>query len=193
MFGSKAKSKPKDAHPVAKLNSMPITFERLFKLGMKRDLPQLKSCPYGKLEIAVGESGAYQSCERTHGYPEWWWPRDKLPYKNGEVGLIHCYHFLEHLKGEDAISFLQEAQRVLCYGGILQFCIPKAGSEISFQDLTHKSFWTGDSFKILFNNPYYDPNEGQIKWEFDVHYLVMAGIVERNIVLLGQLVKVPKK
>lgn len=181
MFG-KSKSQKLEAKE-------PMSFENLMALGMKRNLPELLTKPDGKFEIAVGETGEYQSCDQTHGFPDWWWPDDGLPYSDGEVGLIHCYHFMEHLSGNDAIRFLLEVQRVLCSGGIFQFCIPLAGTEISFQDLTHRSFWTGDSFKILFNNGYYNPTEGGITWSLKTHYLVIAGVTQRNLSILGQLVK----
>jgi hypothetical protein len=61
---------------------------------------------------------------------------------------------------------------------------------MSFHDLTHRSFWAEDTFKVLFNNPYYNVAENHMfEWELSVHYMVMAGIVERNIALLGQLVR----
>jgi hypothetical protein len=43
----------------------------------------------------------------------WNFPKNPIPTTDGKVSMMHCYHFLEHLTGEDAILFLKEVQRVL--------------------------------------------------------------------------------
>ena len=43
--------------------------------------------------------------------------------------------------------------------------------------------------RILMNNPYYDPTAEDFRWELQVHFQVIAGIVERNLCLMGQLIK----
>lgn len=162
------------------------TFEGLFWLGMKRHLPPLLEAPAG-LSIGVGESGLYTNGDISFGSPSWKWPRDKLPCGDNTVALMHCYHFLEHLSGEDVISFLKESQRVLMVGGVLQFCVPYYSSEMAHHDFTHKTFWTESSFQNLMNNTYYDMDGAGFEWKLRVHYQVIAAIVERNLALLGQL------
>lgn len=166
-----------------------MNFERLFKMGLDRELPGLLEAPPG-LSIGLGEnwSGKGYGDDQRLGLPNWHC-RDKIPAEDETVGIIHAYHFLEHLSGEEVIALLYEIQRVLVNDGILQFCIPWAKAEIAFQDLTHKSFWTESSFRMLMRNPYYEPIPGAPKWKLHQHYLVIAGIVERNLCLLGQLVK----
>jgi hypothetical protein len=165
-----------------------MDFESLFKLGLDRELPQLLEPPAGT-SIGLGESGSKRTSDICLGLPDWVWPRDNIPAKDDSVAIVHAYHFMEHITGEDAIGLLAEVERVLMPGGIFQFCIPYAKAEIAFQDLTHKSFWTESSFRMLMQNPYYDPSNRGQPWRLRQHYLVIAGIVERNLCLLGQLVK----
>jgi len=166
-----------------------LRFEHLFHMGMDRGLPELLS-PAPGLSIGLGES---PDATKRHGrdlslgLPDWEWPRDRIPVEDETVGIVHAYHFFEHLSGEDAIEMLFEIDRVLVMGGVLQFCIPWGKSELAIQDLTHKSLWSESSFRNLFNT-YYDPKLGR-ELRLRQHYLVIAGIVERNLALLGQLVK----
>ena len=163
-----------------------MEFQELFYHGLDRRLPPLL-VPKEGLSVGLGESGSKRAGHLSLGLPDWRWPRDCIPAENGAVAIVHAYHFMEHLTGEEAIMMLYEVQRVLMQGGIFQFCIPWAKAEIADQDLTHKSKWTESSFRMLMNNPYYSPSEGE--WKLRQHFLVIAGIVERNICLLGQLVK----
>jgi len=164
-----------------------MNFENLFKMGMDRDLPELLTPPAG-LSIGLGESGTKNhGRDLSLGLPDWNWPRDAIPCEDGTVGIIHAYHFFEHLTGADAIEMLFECQRVLVPGGVLQFCMPWAKTECALHDLTHKSWWCETSFKNLFNN-YYDVVPGRTL-KMRQHYLVLAGVVERNIAVIGQLVK----
>ena len=165
----------------------PLAFEELFKIGLDRSLPDLLQPPTG-ISVGLGESGTKRlGRDICLGLPNWQWPRDRIPCDDETVAIVHAYHFMEHISGEDAISMLAEVQRVLMPGGIFQFCIPYAHAEIAFQDLTHKSFWTESSFRMLMRNPYYAPS-GHV-WRLKEHYLVIAGIVQRNLCIMGQLVK----
>ena len=167
-----------------------MTLEQLFTMGMDRS-PGLLLEPRVGLSIDLG---AGKKRFGSPGYnlqlPDWEWPRDPIPAGYGEAAIIHAYHFLEHLTGEDAIALFKEVERVLCVGGIFQFCIPYYNTQLASQDLTHKSYWTEDSFKILFKNKYYDPTAGKVEdWKLEVQYLLIAGVVERNLALVGQLVR----
>lgn len=164
-----------------------MTFERLFHMALDRPLPELITPPIGPV-IELGASGKKVHVDSPLGLPYWSWPSDRIPYSDGTAAMVHAYHFFEHLTGEEAISMLQEIQRVLMVGGVCQFAIPHRLGEMAYQDLTHKSFWTESSFRMLMANDYYSP-VGNFKWKLRVHYLVIAGIVERNLCLMGQLVK----
>ena len=166
-----------------------MDFQDLFKIGLDRSLPGLFEPRIG-LAFDLGASGSKVALGAAPlGLPAWSFPRDPIPCGDGQASIIHAYHFMEHLSGEDAILLLKEVQRALMYGGIFQFCIPYAKAEIAFQDLTHKSFWAESSFRMLMNNPYYDPTAEDFRWELQVHFQVIAGIVERNLCLMGQLIK----
>lgn len=173
-----------------------MKFEDLFLTGLDRVLPNLIDDP-GGISVGLGEGGASVkssgSSAGNHyplGLPSWCWPRDPIPFGDGSVSIVHCYHFIEHVSGEDAIKLLMEVQRVLKVDGVFQYCIPLANTELANQDLTHKSYWTESSFRNLMNNEWYDPSGCLFEWKLRRHYQVIAGIVGRNLVLLGQLVRV---
>lgn len=165
---------------------MPATFQDLFLFSMKRPLNNILSAAPGP-SFDLGSSGRYKVPGATAlGLPDWNFPRDNIPAKDNTVAMVHCYHFLEHLSGEDAISLLREIERVLIKGGIMNFCMPYYNSNLMAQDLTHKSFWNENSFANLFENQFYDLAG---IWRLKVHFQIIAGIVERNLSLIGQLVK----
>lgn len=168
-----------------------MNFEKLFGLSLSRNLPDLIDPPEG-LRISLGETGVKSyPTDLALGLPGWRWPQDPIPAEDGSAGIVHAYHFLEHLSGDDAIAMLIEVQRVLKVGGVFQFAVPWYGAELQAQDLTHKSSWSESSFRILMRNDYYDPSGGkQVRWLLKQHYLVIAGIVGRNLMVIGQLVKI---
>lgn len=166
-----------------------MSFQTLFQLAMKRPLMEITS--KSGLVFDIGASGRWSVPGAiAMGAPKWVWPRDLIPAEPGTVDAVHAYHFMEHLTGEDAILFLQEVQRVLKPGGALYFCVPYYNSGLMAQDLTHKSAWNEETFRNLFNNTSYDPLAGTgFDWKLMVNFQIIAGIVERNISLIGQLVK----
>ena len=107
----------------------------LAKLALDRDIGGLEK-PKPGITIGIGESGTKKSsADITLGLPSWEFPKNPIPTRDSEVSMVHCYHFLEHLTGEDAILFLKEVQRVLMYGGIFQYGVPYYTSELAYQDL----------------------------------------------------------
>jgi len=50
--------------------------------------------------------------------------RRDLPFPDNSVEVIYCCHFLEHLKQQDAQSFMKECYRVLAPGGIIRIIVP---------------------------------------------------------------------
>jgi hypothetical protein len=160
--------------------------QELFWWGMMREVPPLLQPPAG-LAFDVGASGLKKAPGAVAlGLPEWSWPRDRIPAEDSTVAVIHAYHFMEHLSGEDAIAMLREFERVLVPGGVVNFCIPYYNSNLWAHDLTHKSQWCEDSFTNLFKNDYYDPAGA---WKLRQHFCVIMGVVERNTVIIGQLTK----
>lgn len=163
-----------------------MEFQNLFSLGMKRELRELLVFSGKAINIgsSIGDAWVNPYAEPL-GRPDWNFPNDVLPYPNSSVATIHCYHFLEHLTGADAIAFLREAERVMIPGkSVLNFCMPYYNSSLQAECLEHKSQWNEESFNNLFRNSGY--NIAGI-WSLKVHFLLIAGIVERNLCIIGQL------
>jgi hypothetical protein len=163
-----------------------MDFQRLFALGMKRHLPELVTCPGPSYDI--GASGKYVVPGAIPlAPPNWIFPRDPIPAADDSVATIHCYHFLEHLSGDDAVLFLREVERVLIpERGVMNFCVPYFSSLLMAQNLQHKSFWCEETFRNLFED---DTYEHCGKWRLRVGLLVIAGVVNRNLALFGQIIK----
>lgn len=164
-----------------------MDFQTLFALGMKRYLPPLIARRGRTFD--VGASGKYVvPGAEALGAPAWIWPRDPIPARNDSVATIHAYHFLEHLDGRDAIAFMREVERVLEPGGVFNYCVPYYSSVLAHQDLEHRSRWTEESFRDLFENVTYPRAQGQ-GWRLSIHFQVIVGKVQRNLALVGQIVK----
>lgn len=176
-----------------------MDIQKLFKLGMKRDLPQLISYDDG-LVADIGSSGKFKVPGAVSiGLPEWRFPEMPLPFEDGSVTTVHAYHFFEHLPGEHVVLLLKELERVMVPGrSVCNFSVPYFSSSLAVQDLSHKSFWCEDNFKNLFDDQSYDKGQHAFKdvtyrddeWKMKVHFLMIAGIVARNLAVIGQLVRV---
>jgi len=164
-----------------------MDIQEFFKIGLARDIPQLIPKPEGEfVGIDIGASGIKKTLPICVGLPEWSWPRDKLAHDDESVDIVHAFHFLEHLSGEDAISMLREVERVLKPGGVLNVVVPYYNSSMQAHDLTHKSCYNESTFDNLFGQQYYDMAG---KWKLKIHAQFIMGIVERNMALFVQLVK----
>jgi hypothetical protein len=163
-----------------------MTFQELFRLGMKRHLPELLTCDGPAFD--VGSSGKYKVPGAVAlGRPDWVHPRDKIPATDDSVGTIHAYHFLEHLTGDDVVTFMREVERVLIpERGVMNFSVPYFNTVLMAQNLDHKSLWCEETFRHLFHDDTYE-NFG--RWRLQVHFLVIVGIVNRNLALVGQIIK----
>jgi len=72
--------------------------------------------------------------------------RKGLPFCNESIKEIKIHSVLEHLASGDVIYFMKEAHRTLQPSGTIDIIVPYAGSESSFRDPTHKSFWRENTF-----------------------------------------------
>jgi SAM-dependent methyltransferase len=163
-----------------------MNIRETFQVGMDRQLPEFLEPPPGiQLNLGAGNKDI-PGTVRLDADMGWWAPR--LPYKLNSVGVAYAFHFLEHLDKDTALGLLREVERVLVPGGVFVSVTPHWSSECAFQDLDHKSFWTESTWKNLFDNPYYD---GTMKrdWKLRVHSCVLMGLVQRNLVVVTQLVK----
>jgi len=173
--------------------------DHILSLGLKRPIPDLYYAPFKKggvvLNVGAGNShieGAI-SLDKSDKFlreGDIVWDADEkkpLPFADETVDGIHAHHFLEHV--EDPLWVLSEFQRVLRRSGVVQVTVPYYRSQLAFQDLTHRTFWTEETWRNTFQNPYYDTAKGYVAWEFEVGFNLIAGLVERNLMLLTQLVK----
>lgn len=156
-----------------------------FALGMKREIPQLL-LPANDLMYDIGTETAANVVPGCRVLPPGW-RAPKLPIESGVVGAYFAHHFFEHLSGECAIEMLRECERTLVIGGTLNVVVPYYNSQMQAQDLTHKTVWCETTWKTLFENQYYSIDG---PWELKVHGCFILGVVERNLALFTQLVKV---
>lgn len=169
-----------------KTEMIPMNFQRFFYLGLKRDLPEIIR-PNG-LTVDLGAGNTPVPGAEVLDYPDWDATKDPMPYADSSLSGIFAFHFFEHLTGEEVIRVLREAERVLMPGGILTAGTPHRLGSMAYQDLDHKSFWCEDTWRVLFDNPHYDKNR-ETPWKFKVHFNMVAGLVERNLMLFSQLIR----
>ena len=184
---------PKDhIHPP--LNPAALTRDAVASHALKRPVPQLIDSAPPYLELGPGRwpvAGTYP-LERPDWDPE---RGDPIPRPTRSVGGVFAFHFFEHLRPPTAVRVLGEVLRVLRPRGTLVMAVPRAGTELSFHDLEHASWWNEDSFgNLLDTGPeYYD--RAFRNWEdghaLRVHDVWLQGVVARNLMVFAQLVKVP--
>lgn len=165
---------------------MKLAIERLFNMAMKRYIGDMIQPTGLVLNLGAGNSPIPDTISLD--LPEWDAMKDDIPWGDGVIDGIYAFHFFEHLPGDRAIYILRECQRVLKPEGLLTIAVPHSRGEMAFQDLDHKSFYTLETWRTLFNNPYYDKNR-EVPWEFAIRFNMLAAVVERNTVILTQLEK----
>lgn len=60
-----------------------------------------------------------------------------IPVQDGQYDLIIANHVLEHIPKESFFKVFRELHRILAQDGLLQFQVPKAGSDNFWTDPTH--------------------------------------------------------
>lgn len=70
----------------------------------------------------------------------------RLPYNDETVEHVRASHFVEHLTFDENIHLFNEVWRVLRPGGIFEVIVPHGMSYAGMVDLSHKTFWTEDTF-----------------------------------------------
>lgn len=162
-----------------------MLLNKLFSLGMKRDIPALLDAPVGvALNLGAGESKI--PFTKSLDFPDWDAESYCIPYNDESVACVHAYHFLEHLY--NPAKMLEEIQRILMVGGILNIVVPHASGTMAFQDLDHKKFFVLDTWKNLQQTEYY--KKGKCLSRMRLHVNVMMAITERNSAIITQMVKI---
>lgn len=163
------------------------TIQQLFKIGMAREVPKLLK-KEGGLQLNLGAGNGFKVLKNTIplDYPEWDAETDPIPFSDDSVDVCHAYHFLEHVKN---IKFLlSEISRVLKPGGYCNIVVPYYSSQLQHICFDHVTPFTERSFENLFEQYSYEISE--YNYSLKIHFQMIIGIVERNLCLMVQLVKV---
>lgn len=167
-----------------------MNIQQWFKIGMKRDIPELIAP--GVVQINLGAGNSLMPAAMNLDLPDWDARKDNLPNSlRNHVDTIWASHFFEHLDGANAIRMLRECEKSLKVGGTINIVVPYYTSQMMHHDLTHQSYWCEETFKNLFNNPYYEQSVAKGEWKLKLHACFMMAIVERNLALFAQVVKLP--
>ena len=87
---------------------------------------------------------------------------NKLPYEDESIDEIRTSHFLEHLTFEEVLFMMNEFYRILKPNKQLDVIVPHGFSYSGMADLSHKTFWTEDTFG------YFSPDNLYFyEWEFE--------------------------
>jgi len=164
----------------------PTNLVEMFRITADRsEAPEWLPDPDGPV-LNIGHGKKYIMGAEHLDLPEWDADRrEALPYDDGYFSAIYALHFLEHL--DDPIWTLREFQRVLRPGGHANIGVPYYNAQCYAQDLNHKHPFCEETWRNLFSNPYYANSlEG---WAFDIGANYLIGIVERNLLLVTQLIR----
>lgn len=159
-----------------------------FSVGMDRRIPVwLPFLPGAVVNLGAGKKHIHGTLALDLPV---WHAGEPLPFDDGEISGVLAYHFFEHLDGAIVVSVLREIERVLKPGGILNTVIPHWDSEGANQDIDHKSTWSESSWRNILENPYYDTTVPR-DWKLVENVTMIVGLVQRNLVIVSQLVREP--
>ncbi len=157
----------------------------IFDLGIKRSPGRIMVSPAG-IHLNLGSGRAPIESATNLDRPGWEAPL--LPFRDNSVAEIHMYHFLEHLTPDMAIEQLQECERVLLPGGVMNIVVPHAMVPLAFQAPDHRSFWTEEGFQDTWYSSGYDSTYGR-PWKSDIVWMMVGGVRWSNLCVLLQVAK----
>jgi SAM-dependent methyltransferase len=163
----------------------PRNLMEMLRLGADRPLIPPWQLDLDGLTLNLGAGNKLIRGSVALDLPKWDADLERIPYDDETVANIYALHFLEHVA--DPIVLLRECQRVLIVGGHLNIVVPYWNTELAHSDLDHKHFFSEETWDRIFSNPYYDKDHDG--WQFHVGTNVIAGIAERNKLLITQLIK----
>lgn len=167
------------------MHSLVDSIEDLFYNGLKRSL-QTPIHPNVTGEILNLGSGISPILGAVNlDLPDWEAPW-LLEHKDESVSVIHAYHFLEHLDGDNVKLMIAETYRVLKCFGVFNYCVPYAMSPIAYMDVDHRTFWTEETMRTLIESRGYDSAAVD---GFRIRTQFIAGLNSQNLAVFGQLVK----
>ena len=160
---------------------------------MKRYLPELLTC--GALPLRhriIGQVSRVPGAVAL-GRPTWVHPRNRIPAADDSVATIHAYHFLEHLSGDDVISFMREVKHGADPGekGILNFTMPLFRMQHLDTHSTTKVRWTEETnYQLPIQRHQLRKFRKVASCSCTSRWL--AGVAYRNLCVIGQLLKSDK-
>lgn len=157
----------------------------LFQLGMKREV-----APFivGLCVVNLGPGESHIPNTMELDWPGWNGETDPMPYGDESIDTVLGFHFLEHLTTPGVVNVLRETERVLKIGGTAIFMVPHASQSMAYQDLDHKTFYTEDSFRLLFANAYYAKMR-PVPWRLTIRTSFLMAVALRNLAVFVQLQK----
>jgi len=166
-----------------------MDIQKFFWRSLKREIPQL--LPDGEVTLELGPGNSpIPGVTQYLDYPEWNADVSPIPFLDETFDTIHIYNMLEHVI--NPIRLLIEMERVLKVGGHINVTVPHASCSLAVEDLDHKTFWNEESWRKLFHNDGYEKHAGEHDWQLEVHANFIMGIVQRNLNVHTQLIKVEK-
>lgn len=174
------------------MHSLPQDFLSTLGLALDREAWMLEwwDYPHSFDEVIINLGAGKKFIDGTHpiDYPDWK-AGEPLPFSDSSVDHIVAYHFFEHLTKDEVVATLREVERVLKPSRFMIVVSPHWSSEAAHQDLDHKSFWSESTWKNLFNNPYYEGTMPR-EWKLRERITVIAGLVQRNLMIVSQIEKI---
>jgi len=159
----------------------------MFLKGMDRESPDFVPIRTGGIVLNIGAGHKLLDNTVSLDLPEWNAEFDPIPLTDGSVEHIIAFHIIEHI--QNVVGLLRECQRVLRVDGTLNIVVPYGASDIALQELDHKHFFTEETWKTLFHNPYFDKDKND--WHWRIGYNLIMGLNHRNLALVTQLIREP--
>lgn len=159
---------------------------QIFNIGMMRSINEPLPITGRGLNLGAGNKSLPGFTPLQ--LPEWDAETMPIPYPDESFEHVAAFHFLEHLKPKTVPLVMLEAQRVLVKGGVLSIVVPHRLGGMAWQDLDHKSFFTENTWRLLWENHYYSRPTDK-KFKMQLHFNLIMGQDERCLALVSQFTK----
>jgi SAM-dependent methyltransferase len=144
------------------------------------DVPEkpvrLERAAIRKLDVGAGawddEHGYLKLDIVPHFHPDVLGNARRLPFKDGSLQAIRCWHVLEHIRRESLVEVMNDLWRVLQPSGKLWIEVPLFPTEDAIADPTHVSFFVSGTFD------YFTKDDGHD--EHRVLYNIRPWAIERR-------------
>jgi len=100
------------------------------------------------------------------------------PFKNNQFDEIFASHIIEHFP--NPLEIFEELYRISKNGGVIKIKVPHWSHYFAFTDMTHKTFFSINSFRLLDSNLKYYDRKFKFKLKF-VKYNNSLGFLRKII------------